>query len=58
MKRVYIKPDIEVVDVEVESLLDTVSSETWDGGIVGDGQVGNETPDLSKYHNSVWDEWE
>ena len=58
MKRVYIKPDIEVVDVEVESLLDVFSAEISDDEGVGDGQVGNETPDLSKYHNSVWDEWE
>ena len=58
MKRVYVKPDIEVVDLEVESLLNTLSSEIWDDEGVGDGQVGDETPDLSKYHNSVWDEWE
>ena len=58
MKRVYIKPDIEVVDVEVESFLDVFSAEISNGEVVGDGQVGDETPDLSKYHNSVWDEWE
>ena len=58
MKRVYIKPDIEVVDVEVESLLNVFSAEISNGEVVGDGQVGDETPDLSKYHNSVWDEWE
>lgn len=58
MRREYIKPDIEVVDVEMESLLNTFSADIWDGEEVGDGQVGDETPDLSKYHNSVWDEWE
>lgn len=58
MKRVYIKPDIEVVDVEMESLLNTVSSEILDSEEVGDGQVGDDTPDLSKYHNTVLDEWQ
>lgn len=58
MRREYIKPDIEVVYVEMESLLNVYSAEISDGEIVGDGQVGDETPDLSKYHNSVWDEWE
>lgn len=57
MKKQYINPDIEEVLLDTESLLNVVSGGVWEEG-VGDGQVGDETPDLSKSHNSAWDEWE
>ena len=57
MKKEYINPDIEEVLLDTESLLNVVSGGVWEEE-VGDGQVGDETPDLAKSHNSVWDEWE
>lgn len=57
MKKEYINPDIEEVLLDTESLLNVVSGGVWEEG-VGDGQVGDETPDLAKSYNSVWDSWE
>lgn len=56
MKKIYIQPDIEEIDVETESLLLVVSAETGTGNVWGDDDGTGEV--LSKEHHGIWDEWE
>lgn len=60
MKKDYIQPDIDVVQIDAESIL--AGSGPWnepkdeeDVG-VGDGYFDGEQ--LSKSHNNVWDDWD
>ena len=59
MKKDYIQPDIDVVQIDAESIL--AASGPWeepdeeDVG-VGDGYFDGEQ--LSKSHNDVWDDWD
>ena len=46
MKKQYVKPAIEAIEVEYESLMTTASTETGETG-TGDGTVGDEIPGLS-----------
>lgn len=56
MKKIYIHPDIEEIEIETDSLLQVVSSETDSGNVWGDDDGSGEV--LAKEHNSIWDEWE
>ena len=60
MKQVYIKPDIEVVEIDNETLLNAYSLGTEYGPGLGEGEVGDDTPDFAKSveSSSVWDDWE
>ena len=53
MKKQYIKPTIETVEVAHEVLMLTVSGEQ-DGVGTGKDPVGNETPSLSREHRGTW----
>lgn len=57
MKKNYIKPNIEVLFVEVESLL-AASIGFGDEGLTGQGDLNDEVSEidaLSKEHFSVWE---
>ena len=56
MKKIYIQPDIEEIDIETDSLLQVVSGETGSGNVWGDDDGTGEV--LAKEHNSIWEEWE
>ena len=56
MKKIYIQPNIEEIDIETESLLQVISAETGTGNVWGDDDGTGEV--LAKEHNSIWDEWE
>ena len=56
MKKEYVTPAIEIVDIENDTLLNAVSVETEYGPGVGGGEAGDETPDLAKHHHDVWEE--
>lgn len=56
MKREYIKPDINVVGVETESLLAASNFEELDTtGININTEPMSPEDALSKEHNSIWD---
>lgn len=54
MKKIYEKPTVEVVDVELESLLTTVSGETDNAVVDPDTEIGEGGSD-SKEHNGFWE---
>ena len=56
MKKIYIQPDIEEIDIETELMLTVVSVETDTGKVWDDDDGTGEV--LAKEHNSIWDEWE
>ena len=56
MKKIYIQPDIEEIDIETDSLLQVVSGETGSGNVWGDDDGTGEV--LAKEHNNIWEEWE
>ena len=57
MKKIYVVPSIEVVEVEHESLMLTASGETDSAG-VGSGTAGN-GPDLANERRGTWgDLWD
>ena len=53
MKKRYVKPVMEVVEIENEILMMTMSGEQGSTGI-GSGTAGNDTPDLSNRHRGTW----
>lgn len=63
MKKIYIQPDIEIVETELECLCTGSSGDgiAWDEEMGdGSGSMNDEESDidaLSKGHNNVWDEW-
>lgn len=56
MKKIYIQPDIEEIEIETDSLLQVVSGETDSGNVWGEDDGTGEV--LAKEHNNVWEEWE
>ena len=52
-RKTYIQPTIDVVEIEMESLMQTVSSEQGQAG-TGSGPVGDETPDLARKYRGTW----
>lgn len=56
MKKIYIQPNIEEIDIETESLLQVISAETGTGNVWGDDDGTGEVH--AKEHNSIWEEWE
>lgn len=52
-RKKYLKPRIDVVEIEMESLLETVSSEPGDENGYEDGGTGE---DLAKMKWTLWDE--
>lgn len=53
MKKMYVKPIVEAIEVEFESLMTTTSGET--GGVgTGSGQVGDDTENLTNHHRGSW----
>ena len=56
MKKIYIQPDIEEIDIETDSLLQVVSGETGSGYVWGEDDGTGEV--LAKEHNNIWEEWE
>lgn len=52
----YLEPRIDVVDIEMESLLNTVSSETDGAGSNEEGGSDNSDDDLAKMKWTLWDE--
>ena len=58
MKKKYIKPEIDLVEIENDTLLNAFSLDSEYGPSVGEGEAGDDTPDFAKSHSySVWDEW-
>lgn len=53
MKKQYVKPAIESIEVEYESLMTTTSTETGETG-TGGGTVGDEIPGLSNGRRGGW----
>lgn len=60
MKKIYIKPDVEVIEIENETLLNAYSLGTEYGPSLGDGEADQNSPDFAKSVESasVWDEWD
>lgn len=61
MKKIYVKPDIEIIETDPEMLC-SASGEgiAWEDINNGSGSFNDdesETDALSKEHNSVWSEW-
>ena len=56
MKKIYIQPDIEEIDIETQLMLTVVSGETGSGNVWGNDDDTGEV--LAKEHNNVWEEWE
>lgn len=53
MKKMYVKPIVEAIEVEFESLMTTTSGET--GGVgTGSGQVGDGTEELAIHRRGSW----
>ena len=52
MKKRYVKPVMEVVEIENEILMMTMSGEQGSTG-TGSGTAGNDTPDLSNRHRGT-----
>ena len=53
MSKKYLKPDVVSVEIKSSPLMLTVSGETGNAG-VGDGNAGNNTPDLSGKNRGEW----
>ena len=53
MKKQYVTPIIDIVEIEHEALMLTASSEQSNVG-TGSGTAGNDTPDLSNRHRGTW----
>ena len=53
MKKQYVKPAIEAVEVEYETLMTTTSGETGEAG-TGNGTVGDEVDGLSNGRRGGW----
>ena len=53
MKKNYVMPTVEAVEVEIESLMTAVSGETGGAG-TGDGTSGNDDPDLAGGRRGSW----
>lgn len=53
MKKRYVKPDMEVLEIENEILMMAMSSEQSNVG-TGNGPAGDETPDLSNKRRGTW----
>ena len=53
MKKQYVAPIINIVEIEHEALMLTASSEQSNVG-TGSGTAGNDTPDLSNRHRGTW----
>ena len=53
MKKNYFEPAVETVEIEIENVMQVVSGETTTEG-TGEGNVGDETPDLAGRGNGNW----
>lgn len=53
MSKKYLKPDVVSVEIKSSPLMLTVSGETGNAG-VGDGNAGDNTPDLSGKNRGEW----
>ena len=53
MKKQYVMPVAEVVEIKSPQLMLSVSGEQSGVG-KGDGSVGNNTPDLAKQKHGTW----
>ena len=53
MKKNYVKPEAMNVEMELSPVMTSVSGETGNAG-VGDGNTGNNTPDLSGKNRGEW----
>ena len=53
MKKQYVMPIIDIINIEHEALMLTVSGEQSNAG-TGSGTVGNETPNLSNKRRGTW----
>ena len=53
IKRKYQTPEIEVLVLDTPQLMLTISGEQDSVG-TGDGNVGNDTPDLGNHRRGVW----
>lgn len=57
MRDYYIKPDIEIIEMESDNLLGLAFGSTMEEEAEND-MVGDETPDLAKHNYDVWKEWD
>ena len=58
MKKNYVKPEFEAVELESESLMNILTGSQSNAG-TGSGYVGDETPDCAGGRRGVWgDRWE
>lgn len=53
MSKKYLKPEVVSIEIKSSPLMLTVSGETGNAG-VGDGNAGNNTPDLSGKNRGEW----
>lgn len=53
MKKNYVKPEFEAVEIEIESLMTTTSGEQGNAG-TGEGSAGDETEDLVIGRRGTW----
>ena len=53
MKKQYVTPIIDIVEIEHEALMLTASGEQSNVG-TGSGTAGNDTPDLSNKRRDTW----
>lgn len=53
MKKNYFNPNATFVEIEIDTVMNTVSGEKGGAG-VGGGTAGNETPDISVEKRGEW----
>lgn len=54
MKKNYLKPGADYVKLVVGPIMQFVEASTWTGAGTGDGEVGDETEELSNGRNGEW----
>lgn len=54
MKKNYLEPETEYIKLVVGPIMQIVEASTWTGTGTGDGEVGDETEELSNRRNGEW----
>ena len=54
MKKNYLKPGAEYVKLVVGPIMQIVEGSTWTGTGTGDGEVGDESEELSNRRKGEW----
>lgn len=55
MKKIYLAPTVEIVEINVETQLMAASNGTMPDFLMNDDETANGDESLSREHSSVWD---